>query len=113
MSEAIGQPGQAALPRPLGIGEILSTAFRLYQRHWRTQLAIAAVVVVPLTLLQYLLGDWVRTRGEVTSLQEVSNITLRAPRTGGSDRSWRRRKSRSPSSSSSLEDFCCAASSRC
>jgi hypothetical protein len=25
MSEAIGQPGQAALPRPLGIGEILST----------------------------------------------------------------------------------------
>ena len=36
MSEAIGQPGQAALPRPLGIGEILSTAFRLYRRHWRT-----------------------------------------------------------------------------
>ena len=49
MTEAIGQPGQAALPRPLGIGEILSTAFRLYQRHWRTLLAIAAVVVVPLT----------------------------------------------------------------
>jgi hypothetical protein len=48
MSEAIGQPGQAALPRPLGIGEILSTAFRLYQRHWRTLWAIAAVVVVPL-----------------------------------------------------------------
>src|SRR4030095_2605067 len=47
MSEAIGQPGQAALPRPLGIGEILSTAWRLYQRHWRTLLAIAAVVVVP------------------------------------------------------------------
>jgi hypothetical protein len=33
MSEAIGQPGQAALPRPLGIGDILGTAFRLYQRH--------------------------------------------------------------------------------
>jgi hypothetical protein len=30
MSEAIGQPG-AALPRPLGIGEILSTAFQLYE----------------------------------------------------------------------------------
>src|SRR5215211_5353977 len=75
MSEAIGQPGQAALPRPLGIGEILSTAFRLYQRHWRTLLAIAAVVVVPLTLLQYLFGDWLRTRGEVTSLQEVSTAT--------------------------------------
>jgi hypothetical protein len=75
MSEAIRQPGQAALPRPLGIGEILSTAWRLYQRHWRTLLAIAAVVVVPLTLLQYLLGDWVRTRGEISSYQEVSTAT--------------------------------------
>jgi hypothetical protein len=50
----------------MGLGEILSTAFQLYQRHWRTLLAIAAVVVVPFTLLQYLLGDWVRARGEVT-----------------------------------------------
>ena len=66
MSEAIGQPGEAALPRPMGIGEILSTAFQLYRRHWRTLLAIAAVVVVPLTLLQYLLGNVVRTQGEVT-----------------------------------------------
>ena len=63
MSEAIRQPGGAALPRPMGIGEILSTAFQLYQRHWRTLLAIAAVVVVPFTLLQYLIGDQVRTRG--------------------------------------------------
>ena len=63
MSEAIGQPSGAALPRPMGVGEILSTAFQLYQRHWRTLLAIAAVVVVPFTLLQYLLGDQVRTRG--------------------------------------------------
>jgi hypothetical protein len=68
MSEAIGQPGRAALPRPMGIGEILSTAFQFYQRHWRTLLAIAAVVVVPFTLLQYLLGDQVRIQGE-----EVAN----------------------------------------
>jgi hypothetical protein len=66
MSEAIGRPGEAALPRPLGIGEILSTAFQLYRQHWRTLLAIAAVVVVPLTLLQYLFGDLVRTQGETT-----------------------------------------------
>jgi hypothetical protein len=66
MSEAIEQPGEAALPRPLGIGEILSTAFQLYRRDWRTLLAIAAVVVVPLTLLQYLLGNLVRTQAEVT-----------------------------------------------
>src|SRR4029453_10295119 len=66
MSEAIGQPGAAALPRPMGIGEILSTAFQLYRRHWRTLLSIAAVVVVPITLLQYLFGDLVRTQGETT-----------------------------------------------
>ena len=67
MSEATGQPSGATLPRPMGIGEILSTAFRLYQRHWRTLFAIAAVVVVPFTLLQYLIGDQVRTRGEETA----------------------------------------------
>jgi hypothetical protein len=50
----------------MSIGEILSTAFQLYRRHWRTLLAIAAVVVVPLTLLQYLFGDLVRTQGETT-----------------------------------------------
>jgi hypothetical protein len=66
MSEAIGHPGEAALPRPMGIGEILSTAFQLDRRHWRALLAIAAVVVVPLTLLQYLLGELVRTQAEVT-----------------------------------------------
>jgi hypothetical protein len=72
MSEAIGQPDQAALPRQMGIGEILSAAFDLYRRHWRTLWAIAAVVVVPLTLLQYLLGDWVRVRGETTANGVVS-----------------------------------------
>jgi len=45
MSEAMGQGGAAAL-RPRGIGEILSTAFQLYRRHWQTLFAIAAVVVV-------------------------------------------------------------------
>ena len=56
MSEAIEQGGgMAALP-PRGIGEILSTALQLYRRYWRTLLAIAAVVVVPFTLLQYVIG---------------------------------------------------------
>jgi hypothetical protein len=75
MSEAIGQPGQAALPRPLGIGEILSIAFQLYRRHWRTLLAIAAVVVVPLTLLQHLLGDLERTQRETTTYGGVVSVT--------------------------------------
>jgi hypothetical protein len=67
MSEAIEQPGGAALPHQMDIGEILSTAFQLYRRHWRTLMAIAAVVVVPLTLLQYLLGHTVRVTGMATS----------------------------------------------
>jgi hypothetical protein len=75
MSEAIGQPGEAALPRPMGIGEILSTAFQLYRRHWQTLLAIAAVVVVPLTLLQYFFGDLVRTQGEETRNGVVETAT--------------------------------------
>ena len=66
MSEAIGQPGGATLPRPMGIGEILSTAWQLYRRHWRTLLGIAALVVVPLSLLQAGLGAAVRTQGETT-----------------------------------------------
>jgi len=66
MSEAIGQGGGAVALGPRGIGEILATAFQLYRRYWRTLLGIAALVVVPLTLLQYVLGHWLRTQGEVT-----------------------------------------------
>ena len=40
MSEATGQPGGAALPRRMGIGEILSTAWGLYRRHWRTLIGL-------------------------------------------------------------------------
>jgi hypothetical protein len=66
MSEAISEPGGGVLPRPMGVGEILSAAFRLYQRQWRTLLAIAAVVIVPITLLQYLVGNQVRSQSQVT-----------------------------------------------
>jgi hypothetical protein len=72
MSEAIREPGGGILPRPMGVGEILRAAFRLYQRHWRTLLAIAAVVVVPVTLLQYLLGSQVRSQSQVTNGVVVS-----------------------------------------
>jgi len=72
MSEAIREPGGGILPRPMGVGEILRAAFRLYQRHWRTLVAIAAVVVVPITLLQYLLGNQVRSQSQVTNGAVVS-----------------------------------------
>lgn len=76
--EAIGRPGGAADPRPMDLGEILGTALRLYRRHWRTLLAIAAVVVVPFTLLQYLFGHWVRDRSAVTTDQVTSTSSWAA-----------------------------------
>jgi hypothetical protein len=72
MDETMGQSAGAAALDPRGIGELLGTAFQLYRRHWRTLLAIAAVVVIPLTVLQYVLGHWVRIQGEVTRNQVAS-----------------------------------------
>jgi hypothetical protein len=73
MNQTIGQGGgMAALP-PRGIGEILRAAFQLYRRHWRTLMAIAAVVVVPLTLLQYGIGHWFRTNGQ--QLQDPAEVS--------------------------------------
>jgi hypothetical protein len=64
MNQTIGQGGEMAALPPRGIGELLSAALQLYRRHWRTLMAIAAVVVVPLTLLQYGIGHWVRSHGQ-------------------------------------------------
>jgi hypothetical protein len=64
MDQTIGQGGGIAALPPRRIGEILSTAFQLYRRSWRTLMAIAAVVVVPLTLLQYAIGHWFRSHGQ-------------------------------------------------
>lgn len=76
MNQTIGQGGgMAALP-PRGIGEILGAAFQLYRRYWRTLLAIAAVVVVPLTLLQYGIGHWVRTNGQQPHDQVVVSTSF-------------------------------------
>ena len=62
-----GLPPPPALA-PRRIGELLRAAVGLYLAHWRAFLRIVAVVVVPLTLLQYLLSDLavrgVRVRGE-------------------------------------------------
>jgi hypothetical protein len=72
MNQTIGQGGAMAALPPRGIGQILSTAFQLYRRYWRTLVAIAAVVVVPLTLLQYGIGHWVRSHGQQMQDQVVS-----------------------------------------
>jgi hypothetical protein len=54
-------PGSPRLLRPRGVGDILSDAFELYRRHWQNLIVIVAVIVIPLTLLQVLIGDaWIR-----------------------------------------------------
>jgi hypothetical protein len=73
MNETIGQGGGMAALSPRRIGEILAAAFQLYRRHWRTLMAIAAVVVVPLTLLQYGIGHWFRTNGQ--QLQDSAEVS--------------------------------------
>jgi hypothetical protein len=72
MNQTIGHGGGIAALPLRSIREILSAAFQLYRRSWRTLVAVAAVVVVPLTLLQYLIGHWVRTHGHQLQDQVVS-----------------------------------------
>jgi membrane-anchored glycerophosphoryl diester phosphodiesterase (GDPDase) len=76
MSEAMEQGSGTAALRPRGIGEILTTAFQLYRRYWRTLLSIAAVVVIPLTLLQYGIGHWVRSHGQQMQGQVVVSTSF-------------------------------------
>lgn len=58
-----GGPIELPPPPPLrtrGVGEILSAAFDLYGRYWRTLIPLVAVVVIPLSILQYGLADLTR-----------------------------------------------------
>ncbi|MDH3398363.1 MAG: hypothetical protein OEM81_11105, partial [Acidimicrobiia bacterium] len=41
--------------RPLGLGEIIDTAFKIYARHWRALMLLVAVVVVPAGVASYLI----------------------------------------------------------
>jgi hypothetical protein len=43
--------------RPLGLGEIIDTAFKIYTRHWRALMLLVAVVVVPAGIGSYLILD--------------------------------------------------------
>jgi hypothetical protein len=55
-----GAPIELPPPPPLrsrSVGEILTAAFDLYGRSWRTLIPLVAVVVVPLSILQSAIGD--------------------------------------------------------
>lgn len=61
--------------RPRGVGEILSAAFDLYGRFWRTLLPLVAVVVIPLSILQYGLADLARVDEVGRTTTEVNAAT--------------------------------------
>ena len=64
-------PGSPRLLRPRGVGEILSDAFALYRRHWQNLIVIVAVIVIPLSIVQVILGDlWIR---EGVTQEELRN----------------------------------------
>lgn len=71
-------PGSPRLLRPRGVGEILTDAFELYRRHWQNLIVIVAVIVIPLTLFQVLVGDaWIRNGiGSDTSGDNLVSGTL-------------------------------------
>jgi hypothetical protein len=74
MSQSGGPTYLPAPPplRPRGVGEILTAAFDLYGRHWRTLLPLVAVVVIPLSILQYGLADVVRVEPVDRASTEVN-----------------------------------------
>jgi hypothetical protein len=84
MSASIELPPPPPL-RPRGVGEVLETAFGLYVRYWRTLIPVVAIVVVPLTLLEYglqdlLFGDIevIRRGGQVVDVQASADELGRA-----------------------------------
>jgi hypothetical protein len=61
--------------RPRSVGEILDAAFRLYFRYWRPLILIVAIVVVPLSLIQALIGNAVA--GDVLVRQANGDVVVR------------------------------------
>jgi hypothetical protein len=74
------EPGSPSLLRPRTVGEILGDAFRLYARHWQNLILIVAVIVVPLSFLQVVLGEVLIREGlaeqEIRDGVEVSTGTV-------------------------------------
>ena len=65
------EPGSPSLLRPRTVGEILADAFHLYTRHWQNLILIVAVIVIPLSFAQVLIGDLLI--GEGLSQEELRN----------------------------------------
>jgi hypothetical protein len=62
--------------QPKGIGDILSAAFDLYKRYWQTFIQIVAIVVVPLTLIQYFLQDQLTSEANLVRDPTTGQVTF-------------------------------------
>ena len=68
--------------QPMGVGEILDAAIKLYRSRWKSLMAIVAIALVPLTFLQVFLtrrlgspfADPVATRGDLDSVMITSLV---------------------------------------
>lgn len=73
--------------QPLDVGQILGAAFDIYKRNWQTLMAIAAVVLVPITFVQYFLQHALRRATVLVSqsgtLQVVHSGTFWRASLGG------------------------------
>lgn len=74
-----GSGGGGAIAQPRGVGDILSAAFDLYKRYWQTFIQIVAIVVVPLTLIQYFLSDQLSDEANVVVDQTTGQVTITNP----------------------------------
>ncbi len=62
MDYTAGRPDLPGIP-VRGIAEILQAGFELYQKYWKELMSIAAVVIVPITIVQYFLLHQVVSHG--------------------------------------------------
>lgn len=60
--------------KPKGVTELFSKALDLYGKHWARLMAIAAIVTVPMTLIQYYLWALVRLDGPTTD--EIGRVVI-------------------------------------
>jgi len=78
MDPTIPEPPESPrLLRPRTVGEILTDAFELYRRHWQNLFVIVAVIVIPLSFLQVLVGQvWIRQGLTEEELRNGVEVTV-------------------------------------
>ena len=84
--------------RPMSLGDLFDTAFRLYREHFVTFVGIVALLQVPLAIVQFMiqvlvsnpaLNAWMRASAQLQNARRGQNIFLISCRSASSSRRWR------------------------